>query len=64
MTFDELLAQVLELLQREGRVSYRASSGGITWQEYLEDLKPKSIQAKKLAMTRRHCAGLGLESQR
>src|SRR2546430_6031537 len=24
MTFDEVLAQVLELLQREGRVSYRA----------------------------------------
>ena len=24
MTFDELLVQVLELLQREGRVSYRA----------------------------------------
>jgi hypothetical protein len=24
MTFDDILAQVLELLQREGRVSYRA----------------------------------------
>jgi hypothetical protein len=24
MTFDEMLAQVLDLLQRQGRVSYRA----------------------------------------
>jgi hypothetical protein len=30
MTFDELLAQVLDVLQREGRVSYRASSAAST----------------------------------
>jgi hypothetical protein len=50
MTFDEVLAQVLELLQREGRVSYRA----LKWRfslddDYLEDLKDELIKAKQLA---------------
>lgn len=27
MTFDELLADVIALLQRQGRVSYRCSNG-------------------------------------
>ena len=39
MTFDEVLAQVLELLQREGRVSYRALKRRFGLDEaYLEDL--------------------------
>jgi class 3 adenylate cyclase len=51
MTFDELLAQVLELLQREGRVSYRALKRRYNLDnEYLEDLKAEIIQAKKLAI--------------
>ena len=30
MTFDEVLDQVIEMLQRRGRVSYRASSASST----------------------------------
>jgi class 3 adenylate cyclase len=51
MTFDETLAQVIELLQREGRVSYRALKRRFVLDdEYLEDLKVEIIQAKKLAV--------------
>src|SRR5499433_2554653 len=51
MTFDELLTQVLNLLRREGRVSYRALKRRFDLDEdYLEDLKAEIIQAKKLAM--------------
>lgn len=51
MTFDELLAQILELLQRDGRVSYRALKRRFELdEEYLEDLKAEIIQAKKLAV--------------
>jgi hypothetical protein len=51
MTFDETLAYVLELLQREGRVSYRALRRRFDLdEEYLEDLKAEIIQAKKLAV--------------
>src|SRR5262245_45986535 len=51
MTFDEILTQVLELLQRDGRVSYRALRRRFDLdEEYLEDLKAEIIQAKKLAV--------------
>jgi hypothetical protein len=51
MTFDEILALVLELLRREGRVSYRALKRRFDLDEdYLEDLKAEIIQAKKLAV--------------
>src|SRR5437867_416989 len=51
MTFDETLARVLEILQREGRVSYRALRRRFDLdEEYLEDLKAEIIQAKKLAV--------------
>jgi class 3 adenylate cyclase len=51
MTFDEILTQVLELLQREGRVSYRALKRRFDLDEaYLEDLKAEIIQAKQLAV--------------
>src|SRR5215470_199480 len=51
MTFDETLARVLELLQREGRMSYRALRRRFDLdKEYLEDLKTEIIQAKKLAI--------------
>jgi len=50
MTFDEMLAQVLELLQREKRVSYRALKRRFALDdEYLEDLKDEIIKAKRLA---------------
>ncbi len=50
MTFDEVLVQVLELLHREGRLSYRALKRRFALDdEYLEDLKAEIIQAKRLA---------------
>ena len=50
MTFDEVLAQVLELLQREGRVAYRALKRRFTLDdEYIEDLKADLIDAKRVA---------------
>ena len=51
MTFDEVLEQVRELLQREGRVSYRALKRRFTLDdEYIEDLKAELIDAKHLAV--------------
>src|SRR6266446_2209226 len=51
MTCDELLTQVLELLRRDGRVSYRALRRRFDLdEEYLEDLKAEIIQAKQLAV--------------
>src|SRR5262249_7530794 len=51
MTFDEILTQVLDLLRRDGRVSYRALKRRFDLDEdYLEDLKAEIIQAKNLAM--------------
>src|SRR2546425_9897033 len=50
MTFDEILAEVIALLQRERRVSYRALKRRFTLDdEYLEDVKVELIQAKRLA---------------
>jgi len=50
VTFDELLVQVLELLQREGRVSYRALKRRFALEDdYLEDLKAEIVKAKRLA---------------
>src|SRR5712691_3322398 len=51
MTFDELLTQVVELLQREGRVTYRALKRRFALDDdYLEDLKGEIIKAKRLAV--------------
>jgi len=51
MTFDELLAQVLELLQRQGRVSYGALKRRFDLDDaYLEDLKTEIIEAQQLAV--------------
>jgi len=51
VTFDEMLAQVLELLQREGRMSYRALKIRFHLDdEYLEGLKDELIAAKRLAI--------------
>src|SRR5437764_5476160 len=50
MTFDEVLSQVQELLQREQRVSYRGLKRRFALDdEYLEDLKEELIGAKRLA---------------
>src|SRR5437667_7031130 len=58
MTFDEILTQVLALLRRDGRVSYRALKRRFDLDDdYLEDLKAEIIQAKKLAVDE---AGAGL----
>src|SRR5262245_10405444 len=51
MTFDEPLAQVRELLQREQRPSYRALKRRFALDdEYLEDLKAELVEAKRLAV--------------
>jgi class 3 adenylate cyclase len=51
MTFDELLAEVIALLQRQGRVSYRALKLRFTLDDdYLDGLKDEIIQAQRLAV--------------
>src|SRR5262245_60924004 len=51
MTFDEVLAQVQALLQREQRVSYRGLKRRFALDdEYVEDLKEELIGAKRLAV--------------
>ena len=50
MTFDDVLEQVQELLQREKRVSYRGLKRRFDLDDaYLEDLKKELIGAKRLA---------------
>ena len=51
MTFDEILVQVLELLRREGRLSYPALKLRFNLDDaYLEALKAELIKAKRLAV--------------
>jgi TOMM system kinase/cyclase fusion protein len=51
MTFDEVLTQIQDLLQREQRVSYRGLKRRFALDdEYLEDLKEELIGAKQLAI--------------
>ena len=50
MTFEEVLAHVIEVLQREGRISYRALQRRFDLDDaYLEDVKVELIEAKQLA---------------
>ena len=50
MTFEETLAQVLEVLERQGRVSYRALKRRFALDDdYLEDLKAELIDAQRVA---------------
>src|SRR5262245_13491638 len=50
MTFDEILAQVRDLLQSKGRVAYRALKRRFEIDdEYLEDLKAELINAEQVA---------------
>jgi len=51
MTFEEILAQVQELLHREGRVAYRILKRRFALtDDDLEDLKADFIDAKRLAV--------------
>jgi hypothetical protein len=51
MTFDEILAQVLALLQREKRLSYRALTVRFALDDdHLEALKEEIIEAKQLVV--------------
>ena len=51
MTFDEILTQVTELLQRESRVAYRVLKRRFALDdEYIEDLKADLIDAKRVAV--------------
>ena len=50
MTFDEVLQQVRDFLQTEGRVSYRALKRRFALDDdYVEDLKSELIDAKRIA---------------
>ena len=50
MTFEEVLTQVRELLQRKSRVSYRALKLQFTLDDdYLEGLKDELIEAERVA---------------
>jgi len=50
MTFEELLADVIAVLQREGRASYRALQRRFDLDDaYLDDVRVELIEAKQLA---------------
>jgi hypothetical protein len=54
MTFNEVLTQVLDLLQRERRLSYRAIKVRFGLDDnHLEALKDEIIEAKQLAVDER-----------
>ena len=51
MKFSEVVEQVLVMLQRQGRISYRALKREFDLDnEYIEDLKEEIIKAKRLAI--------------
>ena len=51
MDYDELVAKVIELLQREKRIPYRSLKRRFDVDdEYIEDLKIDLIEAKRLAV--------------
>ncbi len=51
MTFDEILEQVIVLLKRQGRVTYRSLKLRFELDdEYLDVLKDEIIEAHKLAV--------------
>ena len=50
MTFDEILTQIIDLLKRQGRVSYPALKIRFSLNDdYLEALKAEIIEAQQLA---------------
>jgi hypothetical protein len=51
MTFEDLLDQAIALLQRRGRLTYRALKRQFNIDDdYLEDLKVELIQGQRLAV--------------
>ena len=51
MTFDEVLGQAIDMLQRRGRVTYRALKRQFQLDdEFLEDIKEQLIEAQELAI--------------
>jgi hypothetical protein len=51
MTFEEVLTQVMAMLQRQGRVSYRALKRQFNLDEaYLEDVKFEIIEVHRVAV--------------
>jgi hypothetical protein len=51
MTFEEVLTQALAMLQRQGRVSYRALKRQFGLDDaYVEDLKAEIIEVHQLAI--------------
>jgi class 3 adenylate cyclase len=51
MTFDEVLAQIIDLLKRQGRVSYGALKRRYDLDDaYLEDIKIELVEAQRLAV--------------
>jgi len=51
MTFEEILEQAIAMLQRRGRLTYRALKRQFDLDDgYLEDLKAELIQGQRLAM--------------
>ena len=51
MTFEEILNQTMALLQRQGRVSYRALKRQFDLDEaYVEDLKLELIEVHQVAV--------------
>src|SRR5262252_4121039 len=51
MTFDQILSQIIDLLQRQGRVSYGALKRRFDLDDdYLKDLKDEIIHAQRLAV--------------
>jgi hypothetical protein len=50
MSFDEMLAQIIEVLRTQGRVSYGAIKRRYTLDDaYLDDLKDEIIHAQRIA---------------
>jgi class 3 adenylate cyclase len=51
MTFEEILDQAIVMLQRRGRVTYRALKRQFDLEDdYLEDLKTELVQGQRLAV--------------
>src|SRR4029453_25824 len=55
MTFEEILDQAIAMLQRRGRVSYRALQRQFHLDDtYLDDLKAEIIEVLRLAVAQDH----------
>jgi hypothetical protein len=65
MTFDDILAQIIDILQRQGRISYGAIKRRYDLDDaYLEDLKDELIHAQRLEAIRKAYVPLTYGSHR